>query len=415
MQKRRVVITGMGVISPCGLTLDDHWTSLIEGKSGVCPITYFDTTNFETKIAAQLKGFDPLNYMDKKTKQRNDPFVHYALSSTELAIKDSELKLESLNRERIGVISGSGIGGMQTYSVNQEIYFKEQSPRHISPLYIPMLIANIAAGLISMRYNLKGPNWATTSACTTAVNAIADAFFVLERDMADVMVICGSEAVICPMGIGGFNAMKALSTHNEEPEKASRPFDAKRDGFVMGEGAGTMILEELSHAVRRGAKIYAELSGVGLTADAYHITAPAPEGEGAARSMVMAIKDAGLTPDDVDYINAHGTSTELNDKNETQAIKTVFKDYAYKISINSTKSMTGHLLGAAGAIESITVIQTINNGVIHPTINLENPDPDCDLNYTPNIAVKKEVNVAITNSFGFGGHNGTLLFTKFKE
>jgi 3-oxoacyl-[acyl-carrier-protein] synthase II len=415
MQRRRVVITGMGVISPCGLTLEDHWNSLIEGKSGVGPVTYFDTTNFETKIAAQLKGFDALNYMDRKTKQRNDPFVHLALASTEMAIKHSELNLEAQDRNRIGVISGSGIGGMQTYSANEQTYFKENSPRHISALFIPMLIANISAGVVSIRYNLKGPNWATTSACTTAVNSIADAAFVIERDMADIMVAVGSEAVICPMGIGGFNALKALSTRNNEPERASRPFDALRDGFVMGEGSGTIILEELSHAIKRGAKIYAELSGIGLSADAYHVTAPAPEGEGAVRCMDLAIKDAGLKPEDVDYINAHGTSTDLNDKNETYAIKSVFKEHAHKVMINSTKSMTGHLLGAAGAVESITVVQTILNGIIHPTINYENPDPECDLNYTPNKAVKKEVNVAITNSFGFGGHNGTLLFTKFKE
>jgi 3-oxoacyl-[acyl-carrier-protein] synthase II len=415
MRNRRVVITGMGIISPCGLTLENHWNSLIAGKSGVGPITYFDTTNFETKIAAQLKDFDPLNYMDKKTKLRNDPFVHYALAATELAIKDSALNLDTENNEKIGVIYGSGIGGMQTYSINEETYFREGSPRHISPLFVPMLIANIAAGLISMRFRFRGPNWATTSACTTSVNAIADACFVIQRDMADIMIAGGSEAVICPMGIGGFNSMKALSTYNEKPEKASRPFDALRDGFVMGEGAGTIVLEELAHAVRRGAKIYAELAGIGLSADAYHIVAPAPDGEGAARCMNLAIKDAGLSPEEVDYINAHGTSTQLNDKTETLAIKTVFKDYAYKIAINSTKSMVGHLLGAAGAVETITTIQTIINNVIHPTINLENPDPDCDLNYTKDGPIKKNVDVALTNSFGFGGHNGTLLFTKYRE
>jgi 3-oxoacyl-[acyl-carrier-protein] synthase II len=415
MERKRVVVTGMGLVTPAGLTLEDHWNYLLSGKSAAGKITYFDTTNFDTKIAHQLRGFDPLNYMDKKTRQRNDPFVHYALASTEMAVKHSGINFEQEDRNRIGVIFGSGIGGMQTYSANEFILFKENSPRHISPLFIPMLIANIAAGLISMKYNLKGPNWATISACTTAANAIADACMVIQRGMADIMVTGGTEAVICPMGIGGFNSMRALSTRNDEPEKASRPFDAKRDGFVMGEGAGTLLLEDLEHAKNRGAKIYAELAGLGLTADAYHITAPAPEGEGAARSMKMAVDDAGLKLTDVDYINAHGTSTELNDKNESIAIKNLFGDYAYKININSTKSMIGHLLGAGAAVEAITTIQTILNGKIHPTINLEFPDPYCDLNYTKDGFVEKEVKVGISNSFGFGGHNGTLLFKKFEE
>jgi len=415
MQKKRVVITGMGVISPVGLTLEEHWNSLVEGKSGAGLITYFDTSRFDTKIAHQLKGFDPLNYMDRKTKQRNDPFVHYAIAAAEMAVKDSELNLEKINKERVGVIVGSGIGGMQTYHTQQEILFKEGGPEHISPLFVPMMISNIAAGIVSIRYGFKGPNWATISACTTSLNCIADAYMTLQLGYSDVMLAGGSEAVLCPMAVGGFNAMKALSTRNDEPTKASRPFDAKRDGFVMGEGAGILVLEELQHALNRGAKIYAELGGIGLTADAYHITAPAPGGEGAVRCMKMAIEEAGLTINDVDYINAHGTSTELNDKNETEAIKNLFGERAYKINISSTKSMVGHLLGASGAVEAITTVQTVMYDTIHPTINYEYPDPNCDLNYTPNVAVKKQVNVAISNNFGFGGHNGTLLIKKYIE
>ncbi len=415
MQKKRVVITGMGVLSPVGLTLEEHWNSLVEGKSGAGLITYFDTTRFATKIAHQLKGFDALNYMDRKTKQRNDPFVHYALAAAEQAIKHSELNLEKENKEKIGVVIGSGIGGMQTYQTQQEILFKEGGPEHISPLFVPMMISNMAAGMVSMKFGLKGPNWATISACTTSINSIADAFMTITLGYSDVMVTGGSEAVLCPMAVGGFNSMKALSTRNDEPQKASRPFDAKRDGFVMGEGAGIIVLEELQHALDRGATIYAELGGIGLSADAYHITAPAPGGDGAIRSMRMAIETSGLTINDIDYINAHGTSTELNDKNESIAIKALFGERASKINVNSTKSMVGHLLGAAGAVETITTVQTILSGVIHPTINYEYPDPDCDLNYTPNVAVKRDVNAALCNNFGFGGHNGTLLIKKFIE
>jgi 3-oxoacyl-[acyl-carrier-protein] synthase II len=415
MHKKRVVITGMGVLSPVGLTLEEHWNSLVEGKSGAGLITYFDTTRFDTKIAHQLKGFDALNFMDRKTKQRNDPFVHYALAAAELAIKHSELNLEKENCERIGVIIGSGIGGMQTYHTQQEILFKEGGPEHISPMFVPMMISNMAAGMVSIRFGLKGPNWATISACATSINCIADAFMTIKLGYSDVMVTGGTEAVLCPLAVGGFSSMKALSKRNDEPQKASRPFDAKRDGFVMGEGAGILVVEDLQHAIDRGATIYAEIGGVGLTADAHHITAPAPGGEGALRAMKMAVETAGLQLEDVDYINAHGTSTEMNDKNESLAIKSLFGERAYKININSTKSMVGHLLGAAGAVETITTVQTILNGVIHPTINYEYPDPNCDLNYTPNVAVKRDVNVALCNNLGFGGHNGTLLIKKFSE
>lgn len=342
MHKKRVVITGMGVLSPVGLTLEEHWNSLVEGKSGAGLITYFDTTRFDTKIAHQLKGFDALNFMDRKTKQRNDPFVHYALAAAELAIKHSELNLEKENCERIGVIIGSGIGGMQTYHTQQEILFKEGGPEHISPMFVPMMISNMAAGMVSIRFGLKGPNWATISACATSINCIADAFMTIKLGYSDVMVTGGTEAVLCPLAVGGFSSMKALSKRNDEPQKASRPFDAKRDGFVMGEGAGILVVEDLQHAIDRGATIYAEIGGVGLTADAHHITAPAPGGEGALRAMKMAVETAGLQLEDVDYINAHGTSTEMNDKNESLAIKSLFGERAYKININSTKSMVGH-------------------------------------------------------------------------
>lgn len=412
--KKRVVITGIGAVTPIGNNVDDFWKNLIAGKSGVGNITSFDTKDYDTKIAAEIKGFDPTLYIDKKSVKRMDPFTHYALASAEMAFQDSNLNLEKENKDRIGVIFGSGIGGMWTYYYQtRELFFN--GPQRVSPLFVPMMISDIAAGYISMRYGIKGPNYATTSACATSSHAIASSFLHIQRGDADVMFCGGSEAAICPIGIAGFNSMKAMSTRNDEPEKASRPFDALRDGFVMGEGGAVLILEELEHALNRGAKIYAELNGIGLTADAYHITAPAPGGEGAVRSITLAIKDANLKPTDVDYINAHGTSTPLNDKTETEAIKTVFGDHAYKLLISSNKSMIGHLLGAAGAVEAVATIKTITDGIVPPTINLENPDPECDLNYVPNIAVKKEINVAISNTFGFGGHNASLLFTKFNE
>jgi len=415
MERRRVVVTGIGVVTPIGLSVTDFWNALLAGKSGVGRITYFDTTQYDTKIAAELKGFDPLKFLERKAVQRLDPFAQYALATAEMAVRDANIDFEKLDRERIGVIYGSGIGGMWTYHHQQETVYQTGGPHRISPFFIPMMIADIAAGHISMRYKLKGPNYATTSACATSSHAIADATMLIQRGDADMMVTGGAEAVICPMGVGGFNAMKALSTRNDEPEKASRPFDAKRDGFVMGEGSGTLILEELGHALRRGAKIYAEVAGIGLTADAHHITAPAPGGEGAVRSMRLAIRDAGLRPEDVDYINAHGTSTPHNDKSETEAIKTLFGEHAYRLAVSSTKSMVGHLLGAAGAVEAIATVLTICNGEIHPTINYEFPDPDCDLNYVPNKPIKREVNVAISNTFGFGGHNASLLFKKYSN
>jgi len=410
--RRRVVVTGMGAVTPIGLNVQEYWQNALAGMNGVGMITHFDTAKYDTKIAAELKGFNPLNYVEKKETNRMDPFTLYGMASATMALEDSSLKLDTEDTTRIGVVFGSGIGGMLTWHQQMQIYY-EEGPTRISPFFVPMMIADIAAGHISMRFKLKGPNYATTSACSTASHAIADAFMLIQRGDADAMVTGGSEAAITPMGIGGFNAMKALSTRNDEPHKASRPFDAKRDGFIMGEGSGVLILEELNHALKRNAKIYAEMIGIGLTADAHHITAPAPGGEGAVRSMRLCIKDGGLTPTDVDYINAHGTSTPFNDKTETAAIKTVFGGYATKLAISSTKSMTGHLLGAAGAVEAILTILAVQHDTIPPTINYEFPDPECDLYYVPNKPIQRTVNAAISNTFGFGGHNASLLFKKY--
>lgn len=416
MQKRRVVVTGLGVISPIGLSVKEFWDNLVAGKSGVAPITYFDTTHFDTKFAAEVKGFDPLNYMDRKLAQRVDPFTQFALAATDEAVKDAGLNFEGMNKYRVGVVYGSGIGGMQTYDREQtKLYQKQGDPGRISPFFIPMLISDIAAGRISMKYGLKGPNYATTSACTTSAHSIADSAMLIQRGNADVMVTGGSEAVICPMGVGGFNAMKALSTRNDAPERASRPFDKQRDGFIMGEGGATMVLEELSFAKKRGARIYAELVGIGLTADAHHITEPEPGGVGVAECIRLALEDANMKPEEIDCVNAHGTSTPPNDKNETAAIKAALGEHAYKIPVHSVKSMIGHLLGAAGAIESIVSVLSIANGVVPPTINYEFPDPECDLNYVPNVALRKEINTVLCDNSGFGGHNTALIFRKFIE
>lgn len=416
MQKKRVVITGLGVVSPIGNTVAEFWDNLIAGKSGAGPITYFDTEHFDTKFACEVKNFDPLNYMDRKLSSRVDPFTQFAIASADMAFKDSGLDMTKINPYRVGVVYGSGIGGMQVYQKEQEKLFKKDgNPDRISPFFIPMLIADIAAGRISMLYGLKGPNYATISACTTSAHSVADSVMLIQRGNADVMVTGGSEAVICPMGVGGFNAMKALSTRNDAPEKGSRPFEKDRDGFVMGEGGATLVLEDLEFAKARGARIYGEIAGIGLTADAHHITEPAPEGEGVAEAMRIAIADAGLTPADIDCVNAHGTSTYYNDKNETAAIRNVLGEHAYKIPVHSIKSMIGHLLGAAGAIESIASILTINNGIVPPTINYDTPDPECDLNYVPNTALKKEINTVLCDNSGFGGHNTALVFKKYIE
>ncbi len=413
--QRRVVVTGMGVVSPVGISLEEFWKNLVEGNSGAGPITQFDASEYDTKFACEVKDFDPLKFMDRKLAQRTDRFTHFGMVAADLALKDSGLDLSKEDRERIGVIFGSGIGGMWTYHKQFMNLVEANGPRHLSPFFIPMLIPDIVAGRISMQHGLKGPNYATASACATSSHSIGDAFILIQRGDADLMVTGGGEASICPMGIGGFNSMKAMSTRNDAPTKASRPFDKNRDGFVMGEGGGILILEELSHAIKRGAKIYAELGGIGFTADAHHITEPAPGGEGAVRSMRAAIKDAGLTPDEIDYVNTHGTATPVGDKNESAAIKTVFGERAKTMAVNSTKSIIGHLLGAAGAVESIATILSLQHNTIHPTINLETPDPECDLNYTPNSAVERHVDVAISNTFGFGGHNASLLFRRYAQ
>jgi 3-oxoacyl-[acyl-carrier-protein] synthase II len=415
---RRVVITGLGAITPLGQTVKETWENLVKGKSGVGYIDRFDTSNLPVKIAAQIRNFDPLKRLSQKEAgvpiKKLDLFSIYALWAAEEAIEDSALLKGPFDPDRVGVIIASGIGGVETLEREIIVGYTKGYDR-ISPYLIPMMIPDMASGLIAIKYRFKGPNYCTVSACASSAHAIGDAFRLIRYGDADVMVVGGSEAPIIPTAVAGFSSMKALSTRNEEPEKASRPFDRDRDGFVMGEGAAVLVLEEYEHAMRRGAKIYAELVGYGATADAYHITAPCVDGEGAVKCMLRALKDAKLSPDEVDYINAHGTSTKLNDVAETLAIKKVFGERAYKIPVSSTKSMIGHLLGAAGAIEAVATIMTIHTGIIHPTINYENPDPECDLDYVPNEARKKEVNVAISNSFGFGGHNVCLVFKKFEE
>ncbi len=412
--RRRVVVTGMGAVTPIGNSRPELWDALLQGKSGAAYITRFDASDYDTKFACEVKGFDPVARLDRKTANRTDLFTQFALVAANEAMADAGLTAELIDPELSGVVFGSGIGGMWTYHHQQTTLFETGGPHRISPFFIPMLISNIAAGMISMRYNLKGPNYATTSACATSSHAIADAFMLIQRGDADMMVTGGSEAVVTPMSIGGFNAMKALSTQNDSPETASCPFDQRRDGFVLGEGAGALVLESLEHAQKRGARIYGELAGVGLTADAYHLTAPAPGGEGAVRSMRRAIADAGLAMNDVDYINVHGTSTPLGDIAEVEAIKTAFGEHAYKLRVSATKSMTGHLLGAAGAVEAIATLLTIQNGVIHPTINNRTPDPAVDIDFVPNQARQADVRVALSNTFGFGGHNATICFTKFE-
>jgi 3-oxoacyl-[acyl-carrier-protein] synthase II len=415
MNNRRVVITGMGAITPIGNNLQEFWQGMLEGRNGVGLITKFDTSCFDTKFAAEVKNFNPEDYLDKKSIRRLDPFTYYALIATDMAVKDSEINLDKVDKERFGVIYGSGIGGMDTLQQQHFVYFESKNPHKISPFFVPMMISDMAAGQISIRHGLKGPNYATTSACATASHAISDAFMLIQRGSADLMLCGGSEAAITELSIGGFNAMRALSTWNERYLEASRPFDKDRNGFVIGEGAGSLILEEYEHAKRRGAKIYCEIAGVGLTGDAYHITAPTPGGEGAVRSMKEAVRDAGISMTDVDYINAHGTSTVYNDVNETQAIKTAFGEHAYKLVISSTKSMTGHLLGAAGGIEAIATVMALTNNIIPPTINLAVPDPECDLNYSPNKPTQKNIFCALSNTFGFGGHNASILFKKIED
>ena len=410
--KRRVVVTGMGALTPIGLSVDEYWNAMMRGASGAATITHFDTAAFNTHFACELKGFKANEFLDRKAAQRMDPFSQYALIASDMAVGDAGLSAKDTDPDRIGVVFGSGIGGMTTYDT-QFTNYMQGGPRRISPFFIPMLIPDIAAGNISIKHGFKGPNYATVSACATASHAIGDAFRIVQYGDADAMLCGGSEAPITPMGLGGFENMRAISSRNDAPEKASRPFDLQRDGFVIGEGGGALVLEELEFARKRGARIYCEIVGLGFTGDAHHITAPSEGGEGAVRSMRRAINDAGITPDMVDYINAHGTSTPLNDASETTAIKTTFGDHARVLKISSTKSMTGHLLGAAGAVEAIAAILAVQKDIIPPTINYEFPDPACDLNYTPNTPVQHTVRYALSNTFGFGGHNATLLFKKY--
>jgi 3-oxoacyl-[acyl-carrier-protein] synthase II len=409
---RRVVVTGMGVLTPIGNSLEEFWTNAKSGVPGITRVSRFDPSQFSTQIVGEVKDFDPFAYMEKKEARRMDPVQQYAVASAQQAFEQSGLSSDSLEPERAGVVVGSGIGGIETFE-KQHTILLNQGPGRVSPFFIPMMIIDLCAGLVSIRFNFKGPNFATVSACSSGAHAIADAFKIIQRGEADVMITGGSEASITPASLAGFCSARALSARNQEPEKASRPFDKERDGFVMSEGAGMLVLESLEHAQKRGAKIFAEMVGVGCTADAYHITAPAPGGEGAIRAMRLALKDAGLKPDSVDYINAHGTSTDLNDITETQAIKAVFGERVKKIPVSSTKSMVGHLLGAGGAVELIATVMSIEEGVIHPTINYEFPDPDCDLDYVPNQMRKADVRVAMSNSFGFGGHNIAIAVGKF--
>lgn len=411
--KRRVVVTGMGTITPVGNDVATTWASLIEGKSGTAPITKFDASNFPVRFAAEVKGFNPLDYMERKEAKRADHYTQYAVAGARQAMTHAGLvERNGMDPDRIGVIIGSGIGGLKSFEEQHDVY-RERGVGKISPFFIPMFIADIAAGIVSMMFNAKGPNYATVSACATSAHAIGDAFRTIQYGDADIMITGGAEATVTPMAIGGFANMKALSERNDSPETASRPFDATRDGFVMGEGAGILILEELQHALQRGTKIYAEIVGYGATGDAYHLTAPAPDGEGAQRAMKRALKDAGLEPKDIQYINAHGTSTPANDFNETRAIMAVFGDTAKTVNVSSTKSATGHMLGAAGAVEAIVSTLVVGNGIIPPTINYHHPDPELALNYTPNVSVKRDVNAVLSNSFGFGGHNTTLAIKRY--
>jgi 3-oxoacyl-[acyl-carrier-protein] synthase II len=415
MRKNRVVITGMGLISPIGNDLNTFWGNLMAGKSGVGPITRFDASEYATRIAAEIKDFNPEDYMDKKEARRMDRFVQFAVAAAINALKDAKLNVkEDTDPERVGVYVGSGIGGLETWEEQHKVLL-EKGPRRVSPFFIPMMIANMASGMISITTGAKGPSSSPISACATSSHAIGDAFKIIQRGDADAMICGGAEATIRPTGVGGFCAMRAMSTLNDQPEKASRPFDLDRDGFVMGEGSGVLVIESLEHALKRGAHIYGEVIGYGMSGDAHHISDPAPEGEGAARCMNLALKDAGIDPNEVGYINAHGTSTPVGDKNETKAIKTVYGDHAYKLAVSSTKSMTGHLLGAAGAVEAIVCLLALENQTLPPTINYETPDPECDLDYVPNEPRKADLRVAMSNSFGFGGHNATIILKKFEE
>ncbi len=412
MSTRRVVVTGLGALSPVGNTADEFWSSLLQGRSGVGPITKFDTEGYPTRIAGEVRNFDPLNFVDKKDARRLDPYLQYAVASSVLAVQDAALDTGKVDGSRFGVLIGSGIGGISTL-LESHRNLLEKGPDRVSPFFIPMIIANMASGLVSIRFGARGPNSSVVTACATGNHAIGDSFKIIQRGDADVMIAGGSEAIIIPLTIAGFCSMKAMSTRNDEPTKAMRPFDATRDGFVCGEGAGILILEALEHALARDARIYSEIVGYGMTGDAHHMTAPDPEGDGAMRAMTLALRDAGLDVSAVGYINAHGTSTPYNDKFETLAIKRVFGEHARRLAVSSTKSMTGHLLGAAGGVEAIATVLALHHGVLPPTINYETPDPECDLDYVPNQARKQNVEVALSNAFGFGGTNATLAFRTY--
>lgn len=414
VEKRRVVVTGIGMISPVGIGNDETWNALVEGRSGIGPITRFDTADYPCKIAGEVKDFNPENWIEKKELKKSDTFIHYAVAASQIAMDDASFKIDPEEAERVGVIIGSGIGGLPLI---EEMHKKllDRGPGRISPFFIPGLIVNLAAGHVSIRYGAKGPNSATCTACATGAHAIGDSFKVIQRGDADVMIAGGAEAVISPLAVGGFAAMRALSLRNDEPERASRPWDKDRDGFIMGEGAGILILEAREHALARGARIYCELSGYGMSGDAYHISAPCADGEGSARVMQLALKDAGLEPTDIDYINAHGTSTPAGDLAETIAVKRAFGEHAHKVAIGSTKSMTGHLLGAAGGLEAAICARAVREGILPPTMNYDTPDPECDLDYVPNTARKMPLRHAMSNSFGFGGTNACLIFSSTEQ
>ena len=410
---RRVVVTGLGMVTPLGTGVEKNWEAACSGTSGIGPITKFDTTGFSSQIAGEVKDFRSQDFMDKQQIRRFDIFIHYAVASARMAMEDSGLKINDKNAHRVGCVTGSGLGGLGMLEHFHSVLM-EKGPRRISPFFIPGIIANMAPGQIAIEFSAKGPNLSIETACAASTHAVGEAFRLIRDGISDAMITGGAEAVITPLAIGGFCSMRALSTRNDAPEKASRPFDLDRDGFVIGEGSGILILEELECALERGANIYGEVIGYGLSGDAYHVSAPEPEGEGAIQCMKGALDFAGLIPEDIDYINAHGTSTKLNDLSENKAIKSVFGDHAYKLSISSTKSVTGHLLGGAGGIESIFTLLTIKNGIIPPTMNYETPDPECDLDYVPNSARKAKVRIAMSNSFGFGGTNATLIFKAYE-
>jgi 3-oxoacyl-[acyl-carrier-protein] synthase II len=412
--QRRVVVTGLGLVTPLGIGVEETWSALVAGKSGIARITKFDASNLTTQIAGELKNFRPEDFVSRKDIRRMDEFSIFALAATHMAVEDAKLEISSNNAERVGTVIGCGLGGLKTIEKFHRVLM-EQGPKKVSPFFIPMLIANMAPGHISIVFGAKGPNVAIETACAAGTHAVGDSFKLIQRGVADAMITGGVEAALTPLGVSGFNAMRAISTRNDDPEKASRPFDIDRDGFVMGEGSGILILEELDHALERGAPIYAEIMGYGLTADAFHMTAPAPEGEGMGRCMQMALDDAGVSGEEIEYINAHGTSTDLNDRFETQAIKKVLGEHAYKVPVSSTKSMTGHLLGGAGGVETAFTVLAIDRGIIPPTINYENPDPDCDLDYVPNVCREAEVRMALTNSFGFGGTNAALVLRRYEK